>query len=151
MDEKEIETERVLRNAGWRPGRKINTSAWRDQLGMSGFVWTEAAEHFLSEFGGLVINHCGPGISCARSPFELDPLLAEGEDDRFAEWATVLGEPLSPIGQLDHGRFFLGISGSGDIYLVETWLASFGSGQEALKALVLGIAPREIDEHGLET
>lgn len=146
MDEKEIEIDRVLRNAGWRPGRKINTSVWRDRLEMSGFVWTEAAEHFLSEFGGLVINQSGPGISCARGSFEFDPLLAEGEDDRFAEWALVLGEPLSPIGELDHGRLFLGISGSGDIYLVETWPASFGSGQEALEALVLGISPREIDE-----
>lgn len=146
MDETELETERVLRNAGWRPGRKIDTSVWRDRLQMSGFVWTEAADRFLSEFGGLVINHRGPGISCAREPFEFDPLLAEGEDDRFAEWAIVLGEPLSPIGVLDHGRFFLGISRSGEIYLVETWLASFGSGQQALKALVLGIAPREINE-----
>lgn len=148
MDNKKIEIEGVLRNAGWRPERKIDTSVWRDRLEMLGFVWTEAAERFLSEYGGLFINQSGWGISCARVPFELDPLLANGEDDRFSEWTKMLGEPLTPIGELDNGRFFLGISESGEIYLVETWLASFGSGQEALGALVLGKAPQEIDEQG---
>ena len=141
MNEKEIETKRVLRNAGWYPGRKIDTSTWPDRLEKSGFTQTEAAEHFLSEFGGLVINQSGSGITCAHELFKFDPLLAEGEDGRFEGWAVYLGEPLSPIEEIYHGRLFLGVSRSSDIYFVENWLASFGSGQNALKALVLEITP----------
>jgi hypothetical protein len=87
----------------------------------------DAAEAFLQEFGGLTVNVSGPGISCARTPFELDPELAWGEDDRFTEWGEAIGRHLCPLGELDHGRFFLGIDEVGVIYLVETWVASFGA------------------------
>ncbi|KAJ6089469.1 SUKH-3 immunity protein [Penicillium canescens] len=143
MDNYTVETERVLRNAGWIPGRKVDIGEMRRRLEESGFIVNEAAEHFLSEFGGLVFDISGSGISRARERFILDPLLAIGEDDRFAEWSETVGETLTPIGELDY-RFFLGISESGEIYSVETWLGSFGLGQQALENLILGVAVREI-------
>lgn len=47
---------------------------------------------------------------------------------------------------VDHGRFLLAIDEVGVIYLVETWVASFGPMPQAMENLVLGIAPRRIDE-----
>lgn len=88
----------------------------------------------------------GPGISCARTPFALDPELARGEEGRFIEWGEEIGRHLYPLGELDHGRFFLGIDERSVIYLVETWVASFGPMPHALENLVLGVAPRPIDE-----
>ncbi|MEV8093243.1 SUKH-3 domain-containing protein [Kitasatospora sp. NPDC085879] len=134
------ETERELLAAGWRPGRKVDVLPWRRRLESSGFHMHAAAELFLSEFGGLTVDVDGPGISCARVPFELDPSLADGEDDRFSEWGQEVGEEIFPIGEMDGGRYFLGISSSSEIYIVADWLASLGVGVEALERLVRGIA-----------
>ena len=101
-----------------------------------------AAAEFLAEFGRLNLEIDGPGISSAREPFELDPELCVGEEGRFAEWSADLGCSLFPIGELDRGRFFLGISEVGEVYLVETWVASFGVGDAALEGLILGVMPQ---------
>ncbi|WP_330182440.1 SUKH-3 domain-containing protein [Nocardia sp. NBC_01503] len=140
------ETERVLRASGWRPGRHVDTSFWRKRLESGGFRWNTAADRFLGEFGGLAVDISGPGITSAREPFELDPILVEGEGDRFAEWAEVIGESIAPLGELDGGRHFLGMSESGGLYLVADWLASFGRAAAALESLILGISPAPVAE-----
>lgn len=65
-----------------------------------------------------------------------------GEDDRFSEWGEVAGRSIFPIGELDRGRFFLGIDEVGTIYMVADWLATFGVGQAGIESLVLGVAPK---------
>jgi hypothetical protein len=50
----------------------------------------DAAERLLAEFGGLTFDLSGSGLSKAREPFELDPLLCLGRDGRFAEWVPSL-------------------------------------------------------------
>lgn len=141
------ESERTLRQAGWYPGRTVDTAVWRVPLEESGFVFPEAAERFLAEFGGLSVDDHGPGITSARESFEFDPLLAFGEDDRFGDWSASLGRVLAPLGELDGGRFFLGIDEQGVIYLVASWLARFGSGDEGLENLILGVMPEVLHEH----
>ncbi|MGW1169637.1 SUKH-3 domain-containing protein [Streptomyces sp. NPDC001153] len=140
------EVDEVLKASGWTPGRKVDTARWRSMFEAVALSMHDAAEAFLQEFGGLTVNVSGPGISCARTPFELDPELAWGEDDRFTEWGEAIGRRLYPLGELDHGRFFLGIDEVGVIYLVATWVASFGPMPHAMENLVLGVAPRRIDE-----
>ena len=132
-----------LRTAGWHPGRAVDVVAWRQRLEAGGEIrMHRAAAEFLAEFGGLNVEIGGPGISSAREPFELDPELCVGEEDRFAAWGAHLGCSLFPIGELDRGRFFLGISEVGEVFLVETWVASFGIGDAALESLVLGVMPQ---------
>jgi hypothetical protein len=139
------QTERDLRLAGWYPGRRVDTSVWRSRLEASGEVrMHNAAEAFLAEFGGLEVKIAGSGISAAREPFEFNPWDLCGEEDRFAGWGAQLGKSLFPVGELDRGRFFLGISEVGEILLVETWVASFGFGDQALENLVLGVKPEEL-------
>lgn len=139
------QTERDLRRAGWEPGRRVDTSGWRNRLEASGQVrMHDAADRFLTEFGGLDVRIDGPGVSSAREPFELDPWHLDGEEGRFAGWGEQLGKSLFPIGELDRGRFFLGISEVGEILLVETWVASFGIGDQALESLVLGVRPEQL-------
>ncbi|MFI8350972.1 SUKH-3 domain-containing protein [Streptomyces sp. NPDC085596] len=139
------EVVRVLEASGWAPGRRVDTGCWRSMFEPVGLVMHGAAEAFLREFGGLTMNVSGPGITCARTPFELDPELAGGEEDRFLEWSESIGRRLFPVGELDHGRFFLAIDEVDEIYLVETWIASFGPAPQALENLVLGVAPRRIE------
>ncbi|WP_406516024.1 SUKH-3 domain-containing protein [Streptomyces sp. NBC_00873] len=141
MSELSEEAERVLLLAGWTPGRRVDTSAWRARLEGSGFSMHEAAERFLSEFGGLSFEYGGYGISRTREPFELDPLLGLGEDDRFREWGELIGVTLFPIGELDQGRYFLGLDDMGEIYLVADWLARFGIGLSGMESLILGVMP----------
>ncbi|MFG2281794.1 SUKH-3 domain-containing protein [Streptomyces asoensis] len=138
--------EAVLKASGWVPGRRVDTSRWRSLFESVGLSMHDAAQAFLQEFGGLTVNVSGPGISCARTPFELDPELAWGEEDRFAQWGEAIGRRLYPLGELDHGRFFLGIDEAGVVHLVETWVASFGPMPHAMENLVLGVAPRRIDD-----
>ncbi|MEU2355958.1 SUKH-3 domain-containing protein [Streptomyces misionensis] len=83
-------------------------------------------------------------ITCARTSFTFDPELTVGEEDRFADWSSTLARNIFPIGELDEGRFFLGIDETSEICLIETWVATFGPVREALDKLVLGIAPRRI-------
>jgi hypothetical protein len=140
-----LETERVLRAAGWYPGRRVDVSEWKRLLAAGGVHMHAAAEEFLREFGGLYVSSEGPGVTSGREPFEIDPALcADSEEDRFLAWGEEIGRPVFPLGELDDGRFCLGIDEYGEIYLVETWLASFGRGDEAMEKLVLGYMPRTV-------
>jgi hypothetical protein len=141
------EVREVLERAGWWPGRKIDTDRWRSQFESTGIPMHQAADAFLQEFGNLSVSISGPGISRAREPFVIDPeLLWDSEEDRFLEWSETIGRRLFPLGELDHGRHFLGIDEHSEVYLVETWVASFGPMPSALENLILGVASHVIDD-----
>ncbi|WP_189801752.1 SUKH-3 domain-containing protein [Streptomyces tanashiensis] len=142
------EVETVLRDAGWHPGRAVDTRAWKERLEQDGFRSHAAAEGFLREFGELTVGHRGGGITRARGPFDLDPLLALGEADRFAEWSEEIGHRLFPVGELDHGHAFLGLDESGDLYVVSDWPARFGRMPEAMENLVIGVMPVRMPSSG---
>ncbi|MEU5434377.1 SUKH-3 domain-containing protein [Streptomyces sp. NPDC020719] len=146
MSEWSPEVLEVLQASGWTPGGRVDTAGWRTMFEEVGIGTHGAAQRFLQEFGGLAVAHGGPGISRAREAFELDPALVWGEEDRFAEWSDDLGRELFPLGELDHGRFFLGIDENSEIHLVETWVASFGTMPHALENLILGVMPRTIND-----
>jgi hypothetical protein len=122
-------TEATLRSAGWTPTRceHAKVQRWRAALEQpGGFVMSHAAARVLAEFGGLRAEARGPGIECARGSFDLNPLLAEGEEDRFAAFAAFVEGPMFPLGELDGGHAFLGIDTTGAVFLVEGWLARLG-------------------------
>ncbi|MFG1663812.1 SUKH-3 domain-containing protein [Streptomyces sp. Y7] len=146
MGEWSPEVLEVLEAAGWTAGRRVDTADWRSMFEAVGIVMHDAAEVFLQEFGGLNVSIGGPGINRAREPFVLNPELAWGEDDRFSEWSDSLGRRLFPLGELDGGRFFLGIDEGSEICLVETRVASFGPMPHAMENLILGVMPRWIDD-----
>lgn len=134
------ETDRILRAAGWYPGRNVDTSRWFDLLADDGFSLHRAGRSFLARFGGLSVDVRGPGISRARTPFELDPILCLGESDRFQDWGETLGIQLTPIGELDRGRYFLAIDANGLVYIVADWIGRLGPESEAFERLCRGIA-----------
>lgn len=134
----------VLREFGWHPERIVDSTPWTHPFEERGLPAPQEVKDFLAQFGGLNVKVSGPGVNCAREPFELDPLLCLGEEDRFSEWGEELGVSLFPIGELDDGRFFLGMDEQGVMYLVADWIASFGLWPEAIDALIRGVAPEEI-------
>ncbi|MCE6996709.1 SUKH-3 domain-containing protein [Saccharothrix sp. S26] len=145
MDRWTAEAEQALRTAGWHPGRQVDTTLWQVWFEPDGLPMHWAAQRFLGEFGGLVFDISGPGITRAKEPFELDPMLCDGEDDRFVEWGADIGRSLFPIGELDHGRFSLGIDEDGFLYLVSDFLRKFGAGESGMEDLLLGVMGEEID------
>ncbi|MER7267363.1 SUKH-3 domain-containing protein [Micromonospora carbonacea] len=136
------DVERALQRAGWRSGRRVETARWRAEL--VGLDMHPPAEAFLGEFGELVVDVDGPGRTAARVPFELNPSLCVGEEDRFLEWSDETGRSLYPLGELDQGRFLLGMDERGVILLVETWVAVFGPGDQGLIALCEGTMPTQL-------
>jgi len=56
-------------------------------------------------------------------------------------WGDDIGLSLFPIGLIEDGRYFLGIDEYSEIYLVETWVATFGRMPEGLEGLVMGSRP----------
>lgn len=138
------EVETALRHDGWYPGRSVDTSAWSRMFESDGLVMHPAAGRFLREFGGLALDVAGPGVDMARAPSQFDPQFCADEGDLFAEWSAEYGKEIFPIGQYDLGRYFLGIGSDEEIYLVETWVATFGRVPEAIPRLVLGIRPRTL-------
>ena len=135
----------ALRDAGWRPGRRAYVESWIEQFEQRGCPATDAAVGFLVEFGGLDVLISGKGINRAREPFDLDPVLCAGEEDRFIEWGQAIGRSLFPIGVLGSYRKCLGIDEFSEIYLIEMQVASFGRMPDAMEALVLGRMPLRLD------
>jgi hypothetical protein len=134
-------SEDELRAAGWHPGRQVDPVPLFGGLDITGLFVHPAALEFMAEYGGLALTPDGPGVSLARQHFTLDPALCAGEEGRFIEWGQQLGRALVPVGDLDHGRFFLGIDEHSEVYLVETWVASFGPMPRALENLLSGVRP----------
>ncbi|MEU3540235.1 SUKH-3 domain-containing protein [Streptomyces paromomycinus] len=136
------EVEDVLRRSGWLPGRRVDLARWK--VSAAEFTWHSAAEVFLQEFGGLRVDIDGPGITCAREPFEFDPELAVGEGERFAELSALFGLGLFPLGEVGQGEFFLAIDEEGDIYRLGAGASRYGVGDLALGHLVTGVAPERL-------
>ncbi|MFJ9940525.1 SUKH-3 domain-containing protein [Streptomyces erythrochromogenes] len=136
------ETDRALREAGWFPGRQVDIESWRSS--MRGFPMHAAAEEFLREFGGIYIQVSGPGVNCMRTPFEIDPELALGEEDRFMELSHRFGCALFPIGAKEASEFFLSIDEDGTVFAVMNWLFSLGREEMALQHLVTGVAGERV-------
>ncbi len=122
----------------------MDPQRWITEFEQYGLSCHEAGARFLAEFGGLAVNQEGPGLTSVREPFNHHPMECAGEEDRFLEWGEELGRSLFPVGILGDRQFFLGIDEYAVIYLVETWVASFGKMPSAIENLVHGVQPEEL-------
>ncbi|MGV9453589.1 SUKH-3 domain-containing protein [Streptomyces sp. NPDC003635] len=135
------ETDRVLREAGWHPGRTVPTADWENTLQeRGGFEIHEAARCFLAEFGGLASAERGPGKTMARMGFTLDPTVAEWEDEIFDVLSEEAGTHLYPIGEADRRNLYLGMAPNGAVYVgMDSVTLLAEKADEALQKLVEGI------------
>lgn len=137
MEEFAPDVELLLRRSGWFPKRSVEISGYKDRL--PGFLWHEAVERFLEEFGGIRIDLQGPGRSVAKEPFEIDPVLAVGEESRFEELSHKIHRQLFPVGEFGQGEFYLAVDQESILYLVGSSVFRLGSPAEGIEKLVLGI------------
>ncbi len=139
----------VLRKAGWFEGRRVEQAAecWTAALDeLDAFEIFPAARDVLAEFGGIQVDQEGQGVDCAREPFRIIPLAALDHGDGFAEWATVLGTQLYPLGEAAAGQYLLTIDDEGRVCLLMADAQLLGdSFDEALVHLIRGIPGRQVD------
>ncbi|WP_328553968.1 SUKH-3 domain-containing protein [Streptomyces sp. NBC_00358] len=135
------ETDRVLRRAGWFPGRSVPTDAWGRSLGeRGGFEMHEGARRFLAEFGGLESDERGPGRTMARMGFRFDPTVAEWDAEVFDVLSEEAGVDLYPIGESDRRNSYLGVAPNGAVYIgMDTVTLLAETADRALEKLVEGI------------
>ncbi|THC56860.1 SUKH-3 domain-containing protein [Streptomyces cellulosae] len=111
------ETGRVLRAAGWSPGRKVATDTWESiLLHTDEFELHDAARRFLAEFGALGVPHRDPADSMPWMEFSLDPLAAMWDAEIIDDLAEQAGAELYPIGTRDRGNQYLAMAEDGAVY-----------------------------------
>ena len=150
MNRFSIETEHLLKAAGWFEGRSVPdlVESWRAELETDdGFVLSPAARQVLNEFGGLHIQSRGAGIDCAKSDVNINPLLAIDEEDHFFSFTCLRGKQLFPLGEAELIHLFLAIDESRNIYLImEFVLYVANTIEEALETMLLGKETRLLEE-----
>jgi hypothetical protein len=143
------QAEDILRRAGWYPGRQVPdlVALWRKSVSESdGVDMFPGAEKALLEFGGLKLDEQGPGVTCSREPFNLDPTLAMYEHDRFEDFISALNTNLYPLGEAVGGSCFIAIAENGNVYLLMQELMLIGqSMEEGLESLLIGRLGERID------
>jgi hypothetical protein len=143
------ETEQLLKRAGWFEGRcdSSQVEAWAHEMeSPDGFKMSSVARSVLKEFGGLHIKPDGPGLECARSDIEINPLLAKCEEDRFFSFSCFQSKQVFPLGEAVVGHTFAAIDEEGKVHLVmqEVQLVA-NSFDAALESLLLGMRSHVIE------
>ena len=135
----------ILEKSGWFPERNVeNLLKLPDD-----FVIFPAALKVLKEFGLLHFGERGPGIECARTSINCDPMLADGESELFREYSEQLHRKLYPIGEAHDGYYFLAIDESGTIFLLMDDLRFVHTHFEgAVENLLTGIDSLPVNDKG---
>jgi hypothetical protein len=148
MSEFSSRTHETLREAGWFPGRHIDTAAWKSSFAETGLTMPPAVAVFLGEFGGLGFDLTVCGDPHPWSSCEIDPMVAwRSEEPRFTEWSRLIGRKLFPVGEVNRGSALLGMDETGNLYLVNSSIASFGHMMAALDNLICGVTPCAVNAY----
>lgn len=143
-----LQTEQVLRRAGWYPGRQVPdiVTSWKREVMLSEFHMFPSAERVLLEFGGLNVDQRGVGETCAREPFEVDPTLAAYEGDRFSELSPLVSTKLYPLGEAFSGNYYWAIGEDDQLFVLMDDIQLLGKNiDEAFENLILGRMPQKIE------
>ncbi len=152
------EVAEVLGEAGWSRGRRTDEQTARavrlicDQVGRNGarIEVFDAATAVLTEYGGLSVVQAGPGRELRRRPFALDPTLVAVTAETLADFGSLLGTRMFPLGMEGDHDSVLAIDEFGRIFALDhagEWYLG-DSIEAALTVLVSGTQPPRIDDNG---
>jgi hypothetical protein len=132
------ETEKLLRRAGWYPGRQV-----LDKVKLAeGFTLFPAAKSVLDEFGGLIIGERGPGRAKAKAVIEMDPSSGEHLVETYKAYEHDQGVLLYPIGSEHLEIVYLLIDAEGRCYLnvdTDIWRKVATTFERSLEILLHGL------------
>ncbi|MEV6695183.1 SUKH-3 domain-containing protein [Micromonospora sp. NPDC051196] len=148
----------ILAAAGWSPGLRDDGRAreWALRLAADAtpdgrqHAMTAAAVQAYAEFGGLRLRPQGAGEQIAPSEVHLDPFRVRHTVATLAELATVIGVPLSPLGEEGGGTGILAVDEQGRVFVLDhtgDWFLG-ASVDAALSTLLLGRQPARVREDG---
>jgi len=147
------DTEALLRKAGWREGRKIDTSEYEQILIKEGFEIQNCVIALLQEFGGLRIVH--PHAKVPRETddfiFDVDKAVVEyGCGWAKGNYNHRVGKKLCSVGEACDAHMILVMSSDGEVFAgFDDFLCYVGSsGDDAIEALCSGRVLREIPQIG---
>ncbi|MFF2191417.1 SUKH-3 domain-containing protein [Streptomyces sp. NPDC058157] len=106
---------RVLREAGWTPGRSAGPGPRPDMVEQYGPPPRAAAE-FLAEYGGLHLEFADPRDGSGESRDDID--ICGGADilGWVGTWSRAAGEPVFPVGEFARRNCVLLVGDSGSLY-----------------------------------
>ncbi|MFF4114697.1 SUKH-3 domain-containing protein [Streptomyces sp. NPDC001714] len=139
--------DRVLRAAGWFPGRSVPVTTWETILLETGeHEMHAAARRFLAEFGQVGVPCRAPLDTMPWMDFQLDPLLAMWDAEILDHLGEQAGADLYPVGMVDRRNRYLAIAEDGAVYTgmdsVSLWAAT---PDEALEKLTRPVRPEALD------
>ncbi|WP_063915660.1 SUKH-3 domain-containing protein [Paenibacillus elgii] len=106
------ETLKILRDAGWYEGRRIDIKEIEDNLEELGYIVFPEVKSFLAEFGNLeiedTINDETHNTSIRFTNYD--------DNGSFKSEEKYAGEKLVPVGMIDSGNLVLFVSESGRVY-----------------------------------
>jgi hypothetical protein len=149
------DVDRVLREAGWFPGRDVGAdfadwlATMEQELQDGGFPAQvfPALRSALAEFGGLRVEQDGPGVDIGRFSFAIGDIEPALEADDTREFIDLTGELTLGFGSTDDLRSELIMGETGTVYLFHIIGGLFhqaDSMDEALVTLIRGIRGDEV-------
>lgn len=142
------DTQKILLAAGWQPDQdwRQTVEQWDIALQMSdGWEMFPAAAQALLKFGPLCVEQYAAGITRARETFELCPLLAMYDRERFEAYEEEAHTKLYPLGEYTGRRGQLAIGANGRVFGIIDDLYLVGEDiDDALNNLVEGHASQEL-------
>jgi len=129
---------KILRKGGWFEGRYVSPAL----ISPPELELFPKAQEVLSEFGGLHVGECGPGIDWATSDVEIAPRLGAHLAPELKEFEMSLGVRFFPLGEVHRSQGYLVIDDNGKTYLLNDELMPLApSFAEGLERLLLGKRP----------
>ena len=104
-----MDAQTLLQRAGWFPGRRIDVADDLEFVKSEGFTVTPAAERFLQEYSGLVIDW-----ETNRNPIVISGReVARGVDAGWCDaYSKAIGVVLSPVGEYSHMSIYIDPAGA---------------------------------------
>lgn len=148
----------TLTESGWTPGRSIGDQAEQavryveDRVGSDGARTTSfpAAEDVIREFGGIVVVQDGPGADLRLRPFVVDPSQVAATCETLADFGSVIGQRLFPIGMEGDHESIVAIAENGHVFAIDhagEWHLG-DTMDDAIATLVTGVQPPRVDSQG---
>jgi len=107
------ETLKILRDAGWYEGRRIDIKEIEESLEKIGYTVFPEVKSFLREFGNLVIEDT-INDETHNTSIRFANYYGNGTFKSIEKYA---GEKLVPVGMIDSGNLQLFVSESGRVYI----------------------------------
>ncbi|HEV2087953.1 MAG TPA: SUKH-3 domain-containing protein [Cryptosporangiaceae bacterium] len=152
------EVETVLRESGWKPGRKRTKAAEKTVAEVCATEGADGSRHHplpaavavLERFGGLFVRQDGAGTALRRRPFAIDPTMAATTAETLTDFGQVLGTRLFPLGVEGDDEALLAVDESGRVFALDVageWFLG-ETIEHAFTTLVSGALPPRVRDDG---